>query len=466
MPTATGRRRIVGASIGNFAELYDFAVYAFAAPVLATHFFPKSDPTAALLSTFAVYAVAFAMRPLGGVIFGYLGDRRGRVTVLASTVLLMGIATMIIGLLPTYALIGIAAPILLVLCRVVQGVSQGGETSGGYSFIIESAPDARRALWLNITSCFAFLPAAIPGLLILGLQSAFGSEAYEQWGWRVPFFIGGLIAFIGLWVRLKLDDPAEYKQAHRDTRVRNPIRSVFRKYRKSIVVVILLVGVQAVAGYLLLGYMYTYLVKVVKIGSTAALLSNAFSIVVAAVLMPIFALVVDRVGRKPILIAGVTWMILTTYPAFMMASSGTIMGAYAGQLCISVSFGLYASAGYTIMLELFPTSIRYTGHAIAYNIGNALFGGTVPLIATALVEATGSALAPGCYAIAIAVLGLAAIPFAPETKNLSLRKSVSADAGPAPATGAEPHQSDVAIPNSPEAHNGPATAVGSLQGES
>ncbi|QSE92980.1 MFS transporter [Rhodococcus pseudokoreensis] len=426
MKAVSGRRRIAGAAIGNFAELYDYFVYGFSAPVLAFHFFPQANPAAALMGTFAVFAIAFFMRPVGGLVFGYLGDRMGRINVLAITVLLMGVATMAIGLLPTYTSVGLLAPALLLLCRLAQGFSHGGESSGSYSYTIESAPDGQRARWVSIVACFAFLPAAITGILILGLRAAVGDDAYENWAWRLPFILGGVLAAVGLWLRRRLDDPEEFTEAAREKPMQNPIRSAVSANLKSIVIVTLLVSVQAVAAYLILGYMYTFLVKVAGLGNTVALLSNAVAIVAMAFLMPVFGVVADRMGRKPVLFAGAAWLAVTSYPAFKLAASGTVAGAYGGQLLIAVGVALFASAGFTVMLELFPTAVRYTGHAIAYNIGNAIFGGTAPLIATALVSGLGTPLAPAYYVIAIAVFGLLVIIFTPETKDTELRSSLGA----------------------------------------
>ncbi|KAA9163290.1 MHS family MFS transporter [Amycolatopsis acidicola] len=439
MSSSSARRRIVGAAIGNVAELYDFFLYGLSAPVLAVHFFPKSNPTAALLGTFAVYAVAFLVRPLGGLLFGHLTDRRGRIRVLVLTVLLMGAGTMITGLLPAYTTIGIAAPILLVLCRLAQGLSLGGEASGSYSFTIESAPDGKRARSVNLVACFAFLPAALAGLFILVLQLLMGKAAYIDWGWRIPFIVGGLIAVAGVWLRRRLDDPEEYTEAAREAKVGNPLAQAVRTHLKSIVIVTLLIAIQAVSAYVILGYMYTFLVNTAKLSNTSALLTNAAAIVTLAVLLPIFSIAVDRIGRKPMLFAGAVWLVLAAYPAFKLAASGSFAGAYFGQLLIAIGSALTASACFVTVLELFPTAVRGAGHAISYNLGNALFGGTAPLIAEALISGFGSPIAPAFYVLLIAALGIVVIAFTPETKNVRLRDSVggkdeSATPAPEPLT--------------------------------
>jgi MFS transporter, MHS family, proline/betaine transporter len=309
LSSVTPRRRLVGGFVGTFVEWYDFLVYGLSAPVLAALFFPQTNPAAALLGTFAVYAVSFLVRPLGGLVFGSLGDRTGRIRVLSVTVLLMGAATMLIGVLPTYASIGIAAPALLLLCRIAQGFSAGGETSGGLAYILESAPPDRRARWIGLAVAMSWLPAVVASLLILGLRAGLGNDAFLAWGWRVPFLVGGVLAVAGLWIRSTLDDPEEFTEA---VRPENPVRSVLRSDLKPIGKVALLVAVQAVGAYLLLSYLYTYLVTVVGLSPTAALLTNAGAVVFMAALMAPFGRIADTRGRKPVMIAGAVWLLVAS----------------------------------------------------------------------------------------------------------------------------------------------------------
>lgn len=429
MPMVRVDRRIIGASIGNFAEAYDFFLYGISAPVLATHFFPGSSPAAAVLGSLAVYAVAFVVRPLGGVIFGFLADRRGRVVVLTLTVLLIGVSTLLTGLLPTYASIGLAAPTLLVLCRVLQGVSMGGETSGSYSYIVESAPEGKRATWVASVACWSIVPAAFAGVFILALRTGLGEHSYLGWAWRIPFVVGGLLAVIGFWLRRRLDDAQEFKDAVAEDPIENPLRTVFKYHGRAIVTVILLLSIQAVTFNMVLGYMSTYLAKDSSISPGLAVLSNTVAIVMLGLLLPVFGVITDRVGRKPVLIAGATWLILLSFPAFELIASGTTIGAFAGQLIIVVGATITASSSYVVVLELFPTSVRGTGHAFSYNVGNAVFGGTAPLFAALLITGTGISAAPAFLIIAVALLGLVVTIFTPETRNVQLRSAAERVAG-------------------------------------
>ena len=432
MDISTARRRLVGGVVGTFVEWYDFLIYGLSAPILALHFFPGTNPTAALLGTFAIYAIAFFIRPLGGVFFGYLGDRMGRINILAATILMMGAATVLTGLLPTYAAVGIAAPILLLVCAW-PGFSAGGETSGGLSYIVESAPADRRGRWVAIGVASSFLPVVLGALFILGLRTGLGEQAYTDWAWRLPFILGGVLAVVGLWIRRRLDDPEEFTQAVAEKPVRNPIRAAARSSYRALITVVLLVAVQAVGAYLLNGYMYTYLINVVKLDSASALTSNSLSVITIVILLPVFGALADKIGRKPLMAAGAVWLLALAYPALKLAGTATLAGALAGQVLIAVGVSLFAAGGFVTMLELFPTAFRFTGHAIAYSLGYAVFGGTTPLIAASLVSGTGSAMAPAFYVMAIAVLGIAVVTRTPETRDVRLRDaSVEDDDHPAP----------------------------------
>ncbi|MFJ6131593.1 MFS transporter [Janibacter terrae] len=428
MDQTTARRRLLGGVVGTFVEWYDFLIYGLSAPILALHFFPDTNPTAALLGTFAIYAIAFFIRPLGGVFFGYLGDRVGRIQILAATILLMGAATLATGLLPTYASIGIAAPVLLLVCRLAQGFSAGGETSGGLSYILESAPDDRRARWVGIGVASSFLPVVLGGMFILALRTFLGEAAYTDWAWRLPFVLGGVLAVIGLWIRRRLDDPEEFVEAAAEKRASAEPVARAKPVLGVTIMVILLVAVQAVGAYLLNGYMYSYMVGTAEMDPTTALLTNSLAVLTIVVLLPVLGAVCDIRGRKPMMMAGAIWLLVLAYPALALVDTATFAGALVGQLLIAIGVAVFASGGFVVMLELFPTAMRFTGHAIAYSLGYAIFGGTTPLIAASLVESTGSSMAPAFYVMAIAALGILTVLRTPETRDVRLRDAVAGDA--------------------------------------
>ncbi|TAL93179.1 MAG: MFS transporter [Paraburkholderia sp.] len=420
-------RTLAAGSIGNFGEIYDFAVFGFSVPVLAALFFPGSNRPAAILSTFAVYAVAFLARPLGGLMFGMLADRIGRVKIMAMTVWLMALGTAFIGLLPTYAEIGLAAPVLLVLCRVAQGLALGGETSGSTSYIIEAAPHDRRGQWLGFTLIFSHLPNAVVAGLLIALQAA-GSTAYTEWLWRVPFLLGGLIGVVGFWLRRSIEEPEEFKQSARRNKEESPLRAAFRSGgRKGMMYVVMIQPIYSVGAYLLLGFMYTFLVRVAKLEPTLALVSNAAAVVVLSLLLPLGGFLSDRFGRKRVLTLGATWLAFAAYPAIHLAASGTFSGAVIGQILFAIGLGINGGASFVAAPEFFPTSFRATGHAISYQITVAVFGGTSPFIATFLTQAIGTPLAPALYVTGIALACLIATQFVPETRGVRLRTSVEGD---------------------------------------
>lgn len=431
-------RAIAGASIGNFGEIYDFAIFGFSVPVLADHFFPKADPRAAILSTLLVYAAAFLARPLGGLIFGPLADRIGRVKVLAATIWLMAAGTAAIGLLPTYAQIGILAPVLLVCCRIAQGLAMGGETTGSTSFILESAPAGARGRWVGTIWFFALLPNAVAALGLAGLRSAVGDQAYDAWVWRLPFLAGGLIGVIGFWLRRRLDESEEFKRSASNTPEANPLRKVAHSGLRPILYVFIIQPVQTVSSYLLHGFMYTFLVKEANLAPTAALVSNAVAVVVLAIMIPIGGVLSDRLGRKPILRIGAAWLAAVAYPAVMLAATGTLTGAILGQVLLALGIGLYGGASFAAAAEYFPTAYRATGHAIAYQVAVALFGGGTPYVATWLVHTFSSPQAPSSYVFLVALVSVFAIRFVPETRGMSLRSAAGSMTEDVPVSMAGP----------------------------
>jgi MHS family proline/betaine transporter-like MFS transporter len=434
----SSKRTLSAASIGNFGEIYDFAVFGFSVPFIAAHFFPGTDQVAAVLKTFAVYAVAFLARPVGGLVFGYMLDKVGRVKVLAITIWLMAAGTAFIGLIPTYESIGIAAPIILVACRLAQGFAMGGETTGSTSFILECAPDKGRGRWVGIIWFFAHIPNAFVALMLLGMQLSFGMDTYLAWAWRVPFLVGGLIGIIGWWLRRNLDDPEEYTKATSKPQFRNPLRAVTRSGWKSMMYLAMIQPLQTVGSYLLLGFMYTFLVKQAGLSSTAALVSNAAAIVVLAIFIPIGGVLSDRWGRKTILSVAAIWIALVAYLSVSLAARGTLADAVLGQALIAMGVGLYGGACFVAAAEFFPTHCRATGHALAYQITVAVLGGTTPLISAWLVSALDSPLAPGWYVTFIALACLILVQLVPETNRVDLRTSVD---------GALPHKPHTTVPS-------------------
>lgn len=415
------RRVLTSAAIGQFVEWYDFVVYAYSAAIIAKLFFPNSDPTAALLSTFAIYAVGFVMRPLGGFIFGSLGDRIGRRRVLSFVILMMGVATLAIGLLPTYAQVGILAPILLVVCRLVQGLSAAGETVGSNAFVAEHAPGERRGLYVAFTYSFANLPPIAAALLVLLLTNALSGEAYASWGWRIPFLIGGPLALVGLYIRQQVDESPAFKATQAARRVAaTPISDAVRDQKKAMAFSFALAAFSSLGFYTLAGYFVSYLTATVGLNSNAALISNSVALFIAFVAMIIGGGLSDRFGRKPILLVGLAINAAVCIPAYLLAAQGSLVTAIAGQGLLAFGCGLFWGPVGIALLELFPTRTRFSAAAISYNLAYTIFGGTAPFLATWLILQSGSKIAPAIYMAVVSVAVFLVVLMIPETYRKSL----------------------------------------------
>lgn len=404
-----GFKRVLGsAAIGQFVEWYDFVIYAYSASILATLFFPAENRLASILATFAVYAVGFVMRPIGGLLFGNLGDRFGRKNVLSTVILVMGAATFAIGLLPTVAQIGTTAAVLLVICRLLQGLSAGAETTGSNTLVAEHSPRGKKGLFVSLTYAFANLPAVFASLLILALTSLLGATTYAEWGWRVPFILGGLFALVGLYIRRQVDESPEFKALKEaGTRPAAPVVNAISKNSRAIFLAFVLAALSSLGFYTLTGYFTTYLRESVALDASWSLASNAIAMLGAFAMMIYAGHLSDRIGRRKVLVGGAALSAIVAVPAYMLAASGTALGAVAGQLLLALALSLFFGPFGVAFLEIFPTATRFTGAALGYNLAYVLFGGTAPYFSTWLVGTTGSLLAPAFYMVIVA--GLVAI---------------------------------------------------------
>jgi MHS family proline/betaine transporter-like MFS transporter len=405
-------------------EWFDFAVYGYLATTLAVVFFPSDNPTASLLSTFAVFAAAFFVRPLGGLFFGPLGDRIGRQRVLATVIILMSIATFAIGLLPGYATIGIWAPLLLVVCRLLQGFSAGGEFGGGATFLAEYSPDERRGYmvsWLEFSTLIGFI---LGSGSVLIMNSALGEDAMIAWGWRIPFLIAGPLGIVGLYIRLKLEDTPEFRALENTGEVsESPLRESITQNWKQILQVGGLVIIQNVGFYIVLVYMQTYITEQLGFSSLSASISTTLTLLFAMVLIPILGALSDRVGRKPLLMVSCVGFALLTYPLMVLMNQGNLLVAILGHVALGALLAIFISTSVAALTELFPTRVRYGGFSIGYNISVAIFGGSAPYIAVYLIDATGNPLAPAFYVIFGAVATLLTVLTIPETARMDLLKT-------------------------------------------
>jgi len=421
---AAARKAVVAGTIGNFIEWYDFSVYGFFATVFASQFFPSDDPVASLLATFAVFAISFFMRPVGAFVFGHYGDKVGRRSTLAVAVILMGLATFMIGVLPNYEQIGVLAPILLVVARLLQGISAGGEWSGSAAFMVEYAPEHRRGLYGSWQQ-FSIAAGLLVGSAIGGiLGTVLSEDALNSYGWRIPFILGILVGAVGLYLRLRLEDTPAFRVIEEKEEVASaPIKESFSAhYRESLTAIGFTVA-WTVAYYILLTYMPTYVARTLGFPLSQALLSNAIGLAVLMILIPFMGALSDRVGRKPLLIAFSALIAVLTYPLFLLISGGTFLLVVLGQVLFGVIISLFSGPGPAALVEMFPTNVRYSALGVSYNLAVAAFGGTAPFIATYLVSRTGSNLSPSFYLIAAAVITLIVVSRIKETYRDPLRET-------------------------------------------
>ncbi|SKB03936.1 MFS transporter [Aeromicrobium choanae] len=405
------KKAVSAAGIGNFVEWFDFGIYAQFITIIGMKFFPSDNPTASLLSGFAAFAVGFLARPIGGVIFGNIGDRVGRRAALSGAVLLMSAATVAIGLTPSYATIGLLAPVLLVAWRILQGLSAGGEYAGSSSFIIEYAPSNRRALFGSVNPVSVALGTAAGASVGLIVTQAMDTASLESWGWRIPFLIAGPVGLVGLYLRLKIQETPEFeavKEAAREA-VHPPIVRAFQDGLKPMVVLFAWSMVTAVSFYLLGGYMVAYNTEELGLERSDALTSYIVALVVFAIACPIAGLAADRWGRRPVGIVAAVGLGVVAIPSFHIMGAGGLGSAMLGQSLYAIFAGSVALVTPVLMVELFKPEIRYTASALAYNMAFALLGGTAPLVATWLIARTGDPISPAYYVVLFAAVGLVAV---------------------------------------------------------
>ncbi|MGZ8747710.1 MAG: MFS transporter [Mycobacterium sp.] len=422
---AAVRKAVRGAAIGNTVEWYDFAIYSTLATYIADQFFPSGDETAALLSTFAVFAAAFFMRPLGGFFFGPLGDRIGRQRVLAIVILLMSGSTFLIGVVPSYESIGVAAPLLLLLLRCVQGFSAGGEYGSGACYLAEFAPDRHRGFVVSFLVWSVVVGFLLGSLTVTGLETLLSESAMNSYGWRIPFLIAGVLGVVGLYIRLRLGDTPEFETLRDKGEVaESPLKEALTTSWRPILQIAGLVVIHNVGFYIVFTYLPTYFTKTLEFTKTNAFVSIIIASTVAIILIPPLGALSDRIGRKPLLIAGAVGFAVFAYPLFMLLNTGSLAAAIAAHAGLAAIESVFVSASLAAGAELFATRVRSSGYSIGYNVSVAIFGGTAPYVATWLVARTGNELAPAFYVIAAAIITFATVMTMRETAAQPLRQTV------------------------------------------
>lgn len=398
--------------LGTFIEWFEYASYAYLATTIATVFFPNADPTVALMQTFGVFAISFLVRPIGGLFWGHFGDRIGPKKTLTITIVGMGVATFAIGALPTYAAIGVAAPILLLVARMLQSFCAAGEYSGAAVLLAEHAPVDKRARWVStvpIATAGGFLGASAAVAVINGLLTP---ESMQEWGWRVPFLLAAVLTVVVRYIRSKVrESPTHTKMAEEDSVASAPLLDLIKSHWPAMLRMLCVMAVNASGYYLVLTYMVTYIEVELGLPAFQSSLIVSLALILYLPLIYVGAWLSDMYGRRRLLVINAIGFILVSYPAFMLLGEAGFLGVLLIQIALVALFSLNDSTFAVYFIEAVPPQVRLSGFALPYNFGVAIFGGASPLVATWLISVTGNTYAPAFLIIAFSIAGLIALAF-------------------------------------------------------
>ncbi len=420
--TAQLRKVTIAGSMGVFVEFYDYGAYGFLAATIAKVFFPESD--AAIIMTWGIFAVTFFVRPLGGIVIGSIADRIGRRAALVLSLALMSLATTVIGLLPGYATIGIAAPILLLAMRLIQGFSAGGEVASAFSYIGETAPIRHRGLMMSWAQVGSFSALLLGTSIGVALGRTLSAEDLQSWGWRIPFLIAAPLGLIGYYIRRRLEDTPVFvaARAERDV-VDSPLRTTLRD-RAMLRRVALAIGLTLLNSsgyYILFSYMPSYLTKELGFTQLAGLGVTSIALMAIIVAIPLQAALSDRIGRKPVLLISSIGLLLLALPCYALLGIGNVVAAVAGAVIMAIFFAGHAGIIHAVMVELFPTRVRGTAYSLGFNVSTAIFGGAAPLVLTAIIAGTGNSAVPAYYVVLTAAGTTIAVIVSRESSRENLR---------------------------------------------
>lgn len=391
------KRVILSCMIGNALEWYDFALYGYFATTIGTLFFPKFSTFASLMATFGIFAAGFIMRPLGGIIFGHVGDKIGRKKALLWSIYLMAIPTTLIGLLPTYEQIGWIAPLLLTFIRLAQGLSMGGEFTGSMIFVIEHAQQNNRGLYGSWV-VFSLLLGILIGSAAATFTCYFLSEEQVlNWGWRIPFLISIIGGFVGTAMRRMIKEPPQFakaKELHKE--LSTPVVELFKHHFKTILHVIMIDMTLAVGFYLIVTFMNNFLTALLRFNMFTSLMMTTISMLAMGIAIPFSGWLSDKIGRRPVLISSALGFVVFAYPLFRALEGGFTVSLMA-QIVLSFLMGLFFAPIPATLVERFPMNVRYSGLGVAHSLSMAIFGGSAPLIATWLIHMTENNAAPALY---------------------------------------------------------------------
>ena len=415
---------ILVGNAGNVLEWYDFVVFAFLAPVIGARFFPSVDPLSGLIQAFGVFAVGYLMRPIGGMLFGHLGDRVGRKRALQLSMVLMAVPTVLIAVLPTHAEIGVLAPVLLVALRLAQGLSIGGELAGSICYLVEAAPPGRRALFGSLTILGVAAGLLLASAVVAVTWTVLSTEQVHAWGWRLPFLGGIVIGGVGWWMRQGLLETPAFRQiAEAGKTSAAPVVTVLHEHWRRVLEVAGMGVLAAVGFYTLFAWMPTYLTHIVRPPVAHAALINTAAIVVLSAVIPMAGWVADRVGYRRVLLGAGLVYAAAVVPLFRVIDTGGVVSVATAIFALSVVHAFSNGPIPAALTDLLPAHLRYSGIALGYNLAFAIFGGTAPLVATWLIRSTGNLAAPAWYILAAALTTTAVTFVATRPTPIHARKS-------------------------------------------
>lgn len=391
------KRVILSCMIGNALEWYDFALYGYFATTIGQLFFPKFSSFASLMATFGIFAAGFVMRPLGGIIFGHIGDKIGRKTALLWSIYLMAIPTTLLGLLPTYEQIGWLAPLFLTFIRLAQGLSMGGEFTGSMIFVVEHADKGNRGVYGSWV-VFSLLLGILVGSAIATSTCYFLSEEQlMMWGWRIPFLLSIAGGLVGVVMRRTVNEPEQFAQAKKKHKEHStPLSVLFKNHSLTIVYVIVIEFALSIGFYLIVTFINNFLTALLHFDKVASLMITTCSMVTMGLAILVSGWFSDKIGRKPLLLLGTLGFVFFAYPLFQ-ALEGSFATALFAQMALAFILGVFFAPLPAALVELFPITVRYSGLSIAHSISMAIFGGSAPLIATVLIQMTGNNASPALY---------------------------------------------------------------------
>lgn len=412
------KRVVIASMVGSFIEWYEFAVYGYLAVIMGQVFFPNGDAATQIIASFATFAVAFIARPFGGFIFGWMGDKFGRKRALNLTLVLMTVSTFLIGLIPSYQSAGIIAPIILIFFRLIQGFSGGGEASGAAIFVAEHCRDDHRTLmtsWVELGCMAGFVFGAA---LSAVMRQVFTPEELVEWAWRLPYFFSAPLAYIGIYIRNRLEESPHYVAAVSEHRAGKSSFSwgELAKHKGAMFRSAGLMIANNIGIFIVLTYMPTWLVSTLNLSPANSFIVGIFPMLFVLILIPVFAKIADRIGRKKIMMIGSVGMIIFALPCFYVLQEGSIAMKFVAMVILNICPAFLLSSILAKVPSLFPIHIRFTGMAVSYNVAVALFAGTAPMINAWLISVTGNHYIPAYYLIAGSLIGVITLLF---TKDLT-----------------------------------------------